>query len=159
MIILNGIGRSEGDQMIIGIVGNGSDKFTFDGSIKAIKIIDNILNPPDMLSSGHSILEGIDIWSERVAKRKGCYDEKYIFKPLEESWQFYRHRNLQIATVSNELHIIVVDVYPRSYREMRFDFCYHDNRTDHVKSGACYTGNQFRKIHNKEPIYHVVHNY
>ena len=156
--------------MNIGIIGNGSDKFTFLGQFRARNIIWNILNPPDKLVSGHSIMKGIDIWSEQIAEKKHC--EMIIAKPIQESQQYYKIRNDQIARWSDELHIIVVDVYPKEYTGQRFKVCYHhkawpyaesnidDFAYTHVKSGACWTGNMFRNHHpDKQPIYHIVNNY
>jgi len=162
--------------MNIGIIGNGSDKFTFLGQFRARNIIWNILNPPDKLVSGHSIMKGIDIWSEQIAEKKHC--EMIIAKPIQESQQYYKIRNDQIARWSDELHIIVVDVYPKEYTGQRFQTCYHHNYDSynyvpfgiistqkikvnyHVKSGACWTGNMFRNHHpDKQPIYHIVNNY
>lgn len=148
--------------MIKGIVGNGSDKFTVLGQFRARFIINWILNPPDKLCSGHSIMVGIDIWAEQIAKMKGCYDERLIFEPMLESELYYRIRNNNIAQSSNQLHIIVAKQYPKEYTGKRFEICYHHKdefRFTHVKSGACWTGNMFRQIHHKEPVYHVVDNY
>lgn len=148
--------------MIKGIVGNGSDKFTVLGQFRARLIINSILNLPDKLCSGHSIMKGIDIWAEQIAINKGCYSKSLIMKPIKEHKEFYEIRNRMIAQYSNELHIIVAKQYPKKYTGKRFKICYHHKdefRFTHVKSGACWTGNMFRQIHHKEPIYHVVDNY
>jgi len=135
--------------MMIGIIGNGSDKFTWLGQFRARKIIWDILNPPDLLVSGHSIMIGIDIWSEQIAIKKGCYSKDSIFKSIFESKDYYRIRNDKIARFSDELNIIVADRYPDEYKGQRFDVCYHHhdfnsyylestiNAYNHVKSGAC----------------------
>lgn len=89
--------------------------------------------------------------------------EPRICTPKVKQWnpigQYgYMKRNMDIARFSDELHIIVAKDYPSNYIGQRFTICYHDDRKDHVKSGACWTGNQFRNMKGIEPIYHIVRN-
>ena len=148
----------------IGIVGNGTDKFTGMGTAIAKVIIKVILTKSRcVLVSGHSPVGGIDIWSEEIANILYPDIKHRICKPDVEQWnptgQYgYMKRNLDIARFSDELHIIVANKYPKEYNGKKFIGCYHDYRNDHVKSGACWTGNQFRNMKGIEPIYHIVRN-
>lgn len=148
----------------VGIVGNGTDKFTKYGIVRAVVLITVILNARRcVLVSGHSKLGGIDIWSEKAFTRLYPDIKPRICKPDVEEWnpvgQYgYMKRNKDIARFSDELHIIVANHYPDKYTGKRFSICYHDYKSDHVKSGACWTGNQFRAMKGIEPIYHVINN-
>lgn len=135
----------------VGFVGNGADKFTRYGRKRAISTILQImeLEKPTMMVSGHSPVGGIDIWAESCAKLLGIPLDLKI--PVVEQWnppgQYgYKARNLDIAADSNKLYVILADSYPPGYSGMKFDLCYHCNRTDHVKSGGCWTGIQAKKL-------------
>lgn len=172
--------------MNIGIIGNGADKFTYYemkeetfwpcSSERAKMSIREILTPLKnnipkdslFLISGHSPMGGVDIWAEEMADELGI--KKNIQAPQinrwedEYDWEYgeikkgFKSRNLDIALISDELYIIVANKYPKEYRGKRFKMCYHDDRTDHVKSGACWTGKRFKEFHNKDPHYIIIDN-
>ena len=138
--------------MKVGIVGHAADKFTTITELHAKSKIRELLKPGDILVSGHCHLGGIDIWAEEIAKELGCYDPAYIFAPKKLQWSGgYRERNLEIAHTSDIVHIIVVAKYPSRYRGMRFSECYHCNTSDHIKSGACWTGKRATQA-----IWHII---
>jgi hypothetical protein len=133
----------------IGIVGHGADKFTAEGERLAREEIRRILSshPHPVLVSGHSPVGGIDIWAEEVARAMGIPMD--IKAPKTHTWNGeygYRERNLDIAKSSSIIYIIVVSEYPKGYRGMRFDECYHCHSKSHVKSGGCWTGLQARSM-------------
>lgn len=149
--------------MKIGIVGSGADKFTLKSEIEAKKIISKLLisepyieNP--VLVSGHSPVGGIDIWAEEYANSIGIFSDLKI--PKQHTWNAeygYKQRNLDIAKDSDEVHVIVVDKYPKDYKGMRFDLCYHCKSKDHIKSGGCWTGLQAQKL-GKKVYWHIIKN-
>ena len=159
--------------MRVGIVGNGSDKFTDLGKRAAQELILFLLEGEDWeaMVSGHSPVGGIDIWAEEVATAIGIPLDLKI--PEINSWDprqpltgdpmyGYKARNLDIARDSDVVHVILADVYPEEYRGRRWGFCYHHrghedpvvNDKNHVKSGGCWTG---RKA--EHAVWHIVHNY
>lgn len=153
--------------MKVGIVGNGSDKFTRAGEQQARALIHLILNSPgvEVMVSGHSPVGGIDIWAEDAASALGLELDLKI--PEIHQWNppggyGYKARNFDIARDSDVTHVILADVYPEEYRGRRFGICYHhrDHESDivtptnHVKSGGCWTG---RKA--EHAIWHIVRNY
>jgi hypothetical protein len=153
--------------MILGVVGNGKDKFTVAGEAVARKYIAALLTDkkiesdlaeePFVVRSGHSIKGGVDIWTEDTAKWMGVVLD--IKAPKEERWDGdygYKARNLDIAE-SDELEIIVADSYPPDYKGQRFKECYHCDTSDHVKSGACWTGKQAQKM-GRKVAWILVHN-
>lgn len=147
--------------MRVGLVGNGSDKFTALGEENARKLIRYLLTPATLMVSGHSPVGGIDIWAEEEAENLGIDLELKI--PEVHQWNpkegyGYRARNLDIAESSDVVHIILADVYPEEYMGMRFDFCYHCKTNDHVKSGGCWTGKQAKKL-GVATAWHVIPNY
>ncbi len=147
--------------MRVGIIGNGKDKFTDVGETRAKVIIRQLLEVPNaVVVSGHSPLGGVDLWAEEAAKRLGALDVVYIFAPKVQSWlNGYKVRNLEIATCSDELHVVVADTYPPEYRGRRFDFCYHCGTSTHDKSGACWTAKKFEVLHpDKKAVWHIVRN-
>jgi hypothetical protein len=153
----------------IGIVGNGTDKFTTEGQAVAKAICIQILTTSlirgekPVLVSGHSPVGGIDIWAEEAADWLGI--PKDIKAPKVEQWNppgeyGYKARNLDIAA-SDVVHVILADIYPDEYTGRKFDYCYHCRAagvpdTDHVKSGGCWTGHR-SKTGNK--VFHIVQNY
>ena len=151
--------------MKVGIVGNGSDKFTELGERNAREIISDILfydkSKIEAMVSGHSPVGGIDIWAEEAAEQLGIPMDLKI--PTKHQWNppgeyGYKARNLDIAK-SDVVHVILADVYPEEYEGMRFDLCYHcasigRDPHDHVKSGGCWTGK-----HAKNAVWHIVNNY
>lgn len=140
--------------MKIGIVGHGDDKFTPKSKQKACDFIRSVLSDlyegehhPPVLVSGHSPVGGIDIFAEEIAKEMGLPMDLKI--PKQKVWDAeygYKQRNLDIARDSDKVYVILVDKYPPGYKGMRFDKCYHCHKTDHVKSGGCWTGLQAQKL-------------
>lgn len=146
--------------MRVGIVGNGADKFTEDGEHRARVMIRSILLSRDILVSGHSPLGGIDVWAEEEAAAMGIPMDIKVPEVLQ--WNppggyGYKARNLDIAD-SYIVHCIVADRYPDYYKGKRWGVCYHDNRTDHVKSGGCWTMKKAREKGNLGAL-HIVRNY
>lgn len=142
--------------MRVGIVGNGSDKFTAYGEQQARALIRELLTDATAMVSGHSPVGGIDIWAELEAVELGVPLDLKI--PAHNSWDpvgryGYKARNLDIAKDSDIVHVIVADDYPPEYRGRRFHVCYHCRTTDHVKSGGCWTG---RKAARAE--WHIIPN-
>ena len=152
--------------MQIGIVGNGSDKFTPQGERLARSVIRDILVGADVMISGHSPVGGIDIWAEEEAEALGVPLDLKV--PEINQWDppggyGYKARNLDIANDSDIVHVILADRYPEEYAGRRFAFCYHHQLGEghptvtpdnHVKSGGCWTG---KKAQNA--IWHIVANY
>lgn len=150
----------------VGIVGNGSDKFTALGESRAKYLINDILwkeykeEGGIVFVSGHSPVGGIDIWSEEIASYIGLRMD--IKTPEVNQWNppggyGYKARNLDIAK-SDVVHVILADSYPPDYEGMRFDYCYHcksmgRDATNHVKSGGCWTGK-----HAENAVWHIVAN-
>jgi len=146
----------------IGIIGHGSDKFTEYGKqLAQIKIQEILKNKQDgdVFISGHSPVGGIDIWSEDIARELGYTLE--IKSPKQQIWDAeygYKQRNIDIAKSSDVIHIILVKEYPKEYKGMKFNYCYHCDSKDHIKSGACWTGKQAINF-KKNVIYHYIDNY
>lgn len=154
--------------MKVGIVGNGSDKFTSLGEETARFLIREILMAEGAteMVSGHSPVGGIDIWAEEEATK--------LLVPLDlkvpeiNQWDppggyGYKARNLDIAHDSHRVHVILADIYPEEYAGRRFNACYHHRNgegeptatpTNHVKSGGCWTGKQA-----EHAVWHIVSNY
>lgn len=158
--------------MKVGIVGNGSDKFTSLGAFRAKELIREILLHYEQahgevtMVSGHSPVGGIDIWAEEVASALDMPLDLKI--PEVNQWDppggyGYKARNLDIARDSAVTHVILADIYPVEYAGRRFAYCYHHRHGEgyppvtpenHVKSGGCWTGKQAN-----EAVYHIVKNY
>lgn len=149
--------------MKVGIVGNGTDKFTRLGEERARSLIEELLlcEQSPVLVSGHSPVGGIDIWSEEAAFELGIPMDLKI--PEINQWNppggyGYKARNLDIAK-SDVVHVILADVYPEEYAGRRFKLCYHcasigRDPYNHVKSGGCWTGK-----HAENAVWHIVKNY
>lgn len=125
--------------MIVGIVGSEEAKFTDVGKIRAIAVIEKLIERPEVeeVVSGQCHLGGIDIWAIQIAFAHGKKITE--FPPRRQSWEFYRRRNLLIAERSHEVHCITVNVLPIHFMGMTFPLCYHCGTRDHVKSGGCWT--------------------
>jgi hypothetical protein len=154
--------------MKIGIVGNGTDKFTTLGKKRACELIQFLFDVQSdhhiTLVSGHSPVGGIDIWAETIADWNNLH--KDIKTPKQHSWSGsygYKARNLDIAKSSDVLHVIVADVYPKEYTGQKFKTCYHcyigGNNPPHVKSGGCWTGIKARYMFKKPVQWHIIPNY
>ena len=146
-----------------GFVGNGTDKFTEQGKASAVILMYELMFGAEAMVSGHSPVGGIDIWAEEVANDLGIPLDLKI--PEINQWNpiggyGYKARNLDIAKDSDELHVILADVYPEEYRGRRFKYCYHHSpvKTDHVKSGGCWTGKQAERL-GTPTFWHIVNNY
>lgn len=145
----------------IGIVGHGADKFTQKSALEAKKIISSILVPHAgnvTLISGHSPVGGIDIWAEDCARLNQFPMELKV--PKQHKWDAeygFKQRNEDIAKESDEVHIILVNKYPPEYYGMRFAMCYHCKKSDHVKSGGCWTGKVAERL-GKKVIWHIINN-
>lgn len=146
----------------IGIVGNAADKFTPLGEQRAKERIKEIITQSvhpfgvPVIVSGHCHLGGVDIWAEEAADRLGL--PKDIKPPATLSWSIgYKPRNLAIARDSDEVHVIVAKDYPQGYTGQRFALCYHCKRSDHVKSGGCWTAIEAAK-QGKRVMWHFIDN-
>jgi hypothetical protein len=146
--------------MRVGIIGSGKDKFTPETEAKAREIIRKLLPEGAVLVSGHSPMGGIDIWAEEEARVLERPME--IFAPKVFTWSGkdgYRDRNLDIASTSDVVHVIVPRLYPQGYDGMSFKQCYHCERhcsgLTHVKSGACWTAWEADRM-GKETHWHVI---
>lgn len=122
---------------VIGIVGAEAAKFLPAWQNRARHIIREKIAGAAKVVSGRCPLGGIDIWAIREAQRLGIPTEEY--PPKAKSWKFYKARNIQIAQVSDVVLSITVRRYHKNFRGMRFDLCYHCKKTDHIKSGGCWT--------------------
>jgi len=165
--------------MKIGIIGHAEDKFTEETKQKAVSLIRKILydaarpvsakvdvgvgqleitkpTKEVILVSGRSPLGGIDVWAEEIALALDI--ETDIKAPKQNRWNAeygYRQRNIDIAISSDILHVIVVEEYPPNYNGRRFPMCYHCNKSDHVKSGACWTAKQALAL-GKQVVWHII---
>ena len=142
--------------MNVGIVGHAAEKFTLQSAMMAKNTIRSILNPGDVVVSGHSPMGGIDIWAEDVANEMGLRTE--IFEPKQHTWEGtygFKKRNIDIALHSDIVHVIVVDSLPPGFTGKRFKRCYHCDTDEHVKSGGCWTGWEARKL-GKKAVWHIV---
>lgn len=126
--------------MQIGIVGSERAKFTPVTEARAKKIIRRLLDKPEVTAivSGGCHLGGIDIWAEEIGRELG--KKKIVHLPKNLQWSTgYAPRNLKIVRDSDELFCITVARLPSSYTGMVFDYCYHCNSRNHIKSGGCWT--------------------
>ena len=136
--------------MKVGIVGHEAKKFTPETEAKAREIIRSLLSSNDILVSGGCHLGGIDIWAEEEADKMGL--EKEIHLPAIKQWEGgFKQRNLMIANSSDIVHCIVVKEYPENYVGRVFNYCYHCDTSDHIKSGGCWTAKRAR-----EAQWHII---
>jgi len=130
--------------MNVGIVGHEAKKFTNETEESAREIIRSLLSPTDTLISGGCHLGGIDIWAEEEADKKKL--QKIIYRPAKLKWEGgYKQRNIMIASSSDIVHCIVIADYPEDYEGIRFNYCYHCDTSDHIKSGGCWTAKRAKK--------------
>lgn len=153
--------------MIVGVVGHGSDKFDNTTKSIAFRIIEDILSGPNVtgFTSGRSPVGGIDIWSEQIADELGI--QKQVFPAKQHKWDAeygFKQRNLDIARTSDILYVILVRNYPFGYSGKTWlkdgkPFCYHCERydvpSDHVKSGACWTAWEAKKL-DREVYWYII---
>ena len=157
---------------MIGIVGNGRDKFTDYGyklAEEKVKEIITISNP-EKVCSGNSPMLGIDYLVKQLTP-----PERYIeFAPQVSQWNpkegiGFRERNLKIAE-SSVVYVIVANKYPKYYSGDKFKECYHcfnmqrmkfdvSNHlpTNHVKSGGCWTG-QHTIMNGNKALWYIIDN-
>lgn len=146
--------------MNIGIVGHAADKFTPETETVARRIIRDITErEPDLtIISGACHLGGVDIWADERAGYIGC--RKIIFPPKALRWHDgYKPRNIQIASHSDAVHVIVVEDFPPGYTGRKFGIgCYHcgDRRPPHVKSGACWTAMYAERVFKRKAYWHII---
>jgi len=143
----------------IGIVGNGTDKFTDAGAWRAIDLIQSLVRSADVVLSGHSPVGGVDIWAEEQAQFLDIPMDIKI--PLQHKWDApygYKQRNLDIARESDIVHVIVADRYPDEYTGRRFKMCYHCKTDDHIKSGGCWTGRKAQLEFGNEAVWYIIQN-
>lgn len=104
---------------------------------------------------------GIDIFAEVIADELGV--SKDIKIPQQNWWERndrgpsygFKARNIDIATVSDTMFVIVVNAYPASYKKKSFDddaYCFHcdmpnTGKDGHIRSGGCWTGKYFERLH------------
>jgi hypothetical protein len=127
--------------MDIGIVGSEGAKFTPVTEEAARIIIRELIAPYNKVVSGACHLGGIDLWAIEEAKAAG---KEYVeFPPKFKTWEYYKKRNLQIATYADIVVCITVKDLPPGYKEKGFErYCYHCNTDQHIKSGGCWTVKQ-----------------
>lgn len=143
-------------EKVIGIVGSEGAKFTPETEEKAKKLIRELLTAEYVtgVSSGACHLGGVDVWAEEIGKELKL--GLYIFPPKKLRWEDgYKPRNMEIVRASDEIHCITLKELPENYKGMRFDFCYHCNTNDHVKSGGCWTAKQAQK-QGKKALWHIL---
>ena len=110
---------------------------------------------------------GVDIFAESMADELRIPKEIKI--PQQNKWDAsygFKARNIDIATVSGEMYVIVVNKYAPDYIVKPWDdegYCFHcdlhTNQSDgHEKSGACYTGKYFEKLHGVTKAHWVIIN-
>lgn len=136
--------------MKLGIVGHGADKFTDATRRIALSVIEKLAveNHASQVISGHSPVGGVDIFAEQVAKKLSIPTK--IFAPTVNCWDDgrdcygFRSRNLDIASFSDKVIVILVAEYPPNYSQRKFPSCYHCDKHNpkppkHAKSGGCFT--------------------
>jgi len=130
----------------VGIVGHEGAKFEKSAELMARLIIRELLHDTDaVLVSGHCHLGGIDIWAEEEARKLGR--EMEIFPPKTLHWDTgFKPRNIEIASLADIVHCIVVRELPPNFTGMRHQLCYHCNTKDHVKSGGCWTAKYAERL-------------
>ena len=151
---------------MIGIVGNGTDKWTIKGYLQMINVVRYLIKKynPEEVCSGDSPMLGVDkeVKLNTPENRYKNFPARPLTSGRWSSWKVsggYRDRNLQIAE-SRIVFVIVADSYPAEYRDKREKICYHckESRPWHCKSGACWTGLQAMKKGNKA-IWVIIPNY
>lgn len=148
----------------VGIIGNGSDKFTPSQVSAAKALIRDVfrIHAPCILVSGRSPRGGIDQWAEEIAIELGiktdikapkCDNCGAVFEyrmPLcvnntqhRFSWPGkygFKKRNMDIAKTSDIVVTILSSVYPEGFRGWKSIYCKHCGvDVHHVQSGACWT--------------------
>lgn len=124
----------------------GTSKLTGKEVDAAKEIIEDIIktNSDFMIISGGAT--GIDFVAEQKAKDFAI--KTLIYAPKEQSWEFFKKRNLKIAIECDELYCISTKVKTKQ--------CYHhDNPQDHERTGGCYTMQKALKMGKKVRFFKV----
>jgi hypothetical protein len=136
--------------VILGVVGHAAEKFTPVSEALAKDAIRKVVKETraTRLSSGHSPMGGVDIWSEEIAAEMGL--EMSIHAPTVNRWDGpggFKDRNLAIAKESDITLVVVVQDFPPNFKGKRFPDCYHckDRNPPHIKSGGCWTAWRCKK--------------
>lgn len=150
----------------IGIVGSTANKFDIATMSTALRTIANIIehalqhSNDIIIVSGGSPNGGIDEWAEKIAHSYNL--ETKIYKPTRNTWEGnggFKARNIAIANTATEVHCIVPQKYPESYRGRKEIECYHcikhGHNAQHIKSAGCWTGWYAASL-NKPYIQHVI---
>lgn len=124
--------------MKLGIVGSEGGKFTDETKLIALDTIYKLLGPGDTVVSGECHLGGIDIWAKEIAIAEGL---DYIGCPPQfKTWQSFKRRNIEIATIADRVACITVRTLPSGFKEGGWErYCYHCKTDSHIKSGGCWT--------------------
>jgi hypothetical protein len=138
----------------IGIVGSEGKKFTSETEELAKVRIRELIYPYDTVVSGGCHLGGIDIWAIDIAEETGKFTK--VFKPRQQSWYYYKERNILIAEHSDIVVCLTVKQLPPGYKEQGFEkYCYHCKTSDHIKSGGCWTVKYAQSL-GKSTIVYVI---
>lgn len=158
----SGIHICKSKTRFIGIVGNSGSEITEIGEIRAKEYILRLLmelrekHDDIVVVSGGCPYGGIDDYAEAIAEQMKLLTK--IFKPIVFNWNGpggYKDRNIKIADLSDEVHVIVVNQLPHDGKES--NYCYHCDEKGHVPSGGCWTGNYAKKL-GKETEWHIIDN-
>lgn len=132
----------------LGIVGHEAAKFSPQMRLRAHTTILGIIQgwtEPITVVSGKCPLGGVDIWAVERARAKGIPVVEY--PPIINSWAGgFKPRNIQIATLADIVHVLVVKELPSVYTGMKFPLCYHCGSTTHIKSGGCWTAKHAQSL-------------
>ena len=140
--------------MTIGIGGSAQAKFTHDTEQAARLLIRSLLRAGDVVVSGECHLGGVDYYARQEARALGL--DFMPCPPATHRWEDgYKPRNRRIAELSELVICITVAALPLHYTGMRFDYCYHCDTDQHVKSGGCWTVKQAKRM-GKEGMVLVV---
>lgn len=126
--------------MILGIVGSEAAKFTLETEMQARAIIARLVEDlnVDTVVSGACHLGGIDVWAIHEATGVGCGTIEC--PPSYRTWQSFKRRNIEIATIADKVVCITVRELPPGFKEGGWErYCYHCKTADHIKSGGCWT--------------------
>jgi hypothetical protein len=81
--------------------------------------------------------KGVDTLALEIAKTLGFKTQ--VYNPQKQKWQYYKKRNLEIASDCDELHCFAVPV--------RKTKCYHhDTPQKHEKTAGCWTGSKVMQM-------------
>jgi hypothetical protein len=142
---------------------------------RKLKVIPATINPTVVLNGYfecplcHEIKArrkgGVDIYSELVADLLNIPKEIKI--PKQNWWDGpygFKARNIDIATVSEVMYVIVVNCYALDYVKKEYDsdeYCFHCHKSindegGHIKSGGCWTGKYFQSVHGTKANWIII---